>query len=331
MAYQIKSCPEDFIVDEMLNDGQVASKLRMEGGSGAYVWVSVRKVGWNTIDLANIIAERLGISRKRVNYAGIKDKIAIAYQVFSMRTDMDAEQVVDVISAIKNVSVSCAWRKNRWIRSDDIIGNRFKITVRDCNVFPEPISRFPNFFGEQRFGSVKGNTARVGELVLKGKHAEAFKEYYGCRADSPERWIKTNWRLFKFCVHAFQSKLFNEELSMRLKDGELGVLDGEYMCGDDRYGFADINSEGSDFVVTPLIGYRTAELNSYKRLLLDSYKISLDDFRNLDIKGGWRTLHARVVGLEIEQHDNGLVHIAFSLQKGSYATELLKELFAKYE
>lgn len=326
--YKIKTNPSDFIVDEMLADGMCASESAcLDGtGNGKYVWLSIKKTSWSTLDLARHIAKLLRVNEKRVNYAGIKDRNAVTYQVFSVCTDMYTADIKRIINGVKDVEMVSAWRSDRWIKGDDIAGNKFKIIVRGHSGKINTLSTFPNYFGDQRFG-VKANTDKVGELIVKEKLDDAMHEYYGHCVSNPKQLLLKNKRLFKFCVHAFQSRLFNEELSMRIEDGNLGVLEGEYACGTNGLGFADTSLEGSDYVVTQLIGYKVNILNEYKRLLLDKYGVSTSQFRVLDAKGGWRTLYAPVVNLNYERIEDE-IHFMFALQKGSYATVLLKELLS---
>lgn len=343
---KIKTYPEDFIVDEILSDGKCASTKFSESGSGPFVWISIKKVNWNTIDLAREISRRLMINEKRVNYGGIKDRNAVTYQVFSINTKMDEKEVAKVIAHIKDVEVIGAWRSNRWIRSEDVMGNKFKIILRECkfrasDLLKNPLEKFPNYFGEQRFGSVKHNSAKVGLYLLKGDYKNAVEEYFSekpfindrerrmyeaSRKMDPKKFVQKNWRLFKLCAHAFQSQLFNEELEMRIRDGKLNVLEGEYTCGRNTFGFADINVEGSEFTVTPLIGSKVEFLNGYKSEQLKKYGVTKEDFERLEIKGGWRTLYAPLVDLNARDLSEGCVELSFAIQRGSYATVALNEI-----
>ena len=170
----------------------------------------------------------------------------------------------------------------------------------------------------------------------------------------PENFVKNNWRVFRLCVNAAQSHLFNEDLEMRLAEKETGVLEGEYTCGRNRFGFADVNTEGGEFTVVPLVGSECKLLNRYKEMLLKKYNLGNEDFAKLEMKGGWRTLHAPVLDLEVKDVETGqdgekglaagakrmpaagesgtsnvpgnTVQISFRLQKGSYATVVIRGL-----
>ncbi|MCX8205679.1 MAG: tRNA pseudouridine(13) synthase TruD [Candidatus Micrarchaeota archaeon] len=345
--YRLKAYPEDFVVDEMLATGGSASVAKSDpAAQGPFVWVAVKKVNWNTLDLAREIAKRLRVGEKRVNYAGIKDRNAVAYQVFSINTREDGAAVSEKLSGIKDIEVMAFWRAARWIKGEDMAGNMFDITLRDCSftaadVMRNAADRFPNYFGEQRFGSMRKNTATVGLKVLKGDYEGAVSEYFPeevgldrweermlqqSRKMGAERFVRSNARLFKLCVHALQSLVFNRELEMRIRDGETGVLEGEYACGRNKFGFADINVEGGEFTVGLLVGSECRAVNKYKQAILDEYGISRESFRRSDVRGGYRTLYAPIIGLDAVDMGNGVVRLKFALQKGSYATVLIDEL-----
>lgn len=345
--YKIKVYPEDFVVDEILASGEGASVAKGDpAAGGAFLWIAIKKVNWNTIDLAKEIAKRVRVNERRVNYAGIKDRNAVAYQVFSVCIKGNDEEIVERIRRIKDVEVLSFWRANRWIKSEDMVGNMFDITLRECSFSASDImknapDRFPNYFGEQRFGSLRKNTAMVGLKLLKGDYEGAVAEYFPeevglekweermlqqSRKMGAERFIRSNMRLFKLCTHAFQSLLFNRELEMRIRDGETGVLEGEYACGRNRYGFADVNVEGNEFTVGLLVGYECRAINRYKRALLDEYGISCQEFKAFDVKGGYRPLYAPIINFDATDLGEGIVRLRFALQKGSYATVLIDEL-----
>jgi len=349
---KIKSSPEDFVVDEMLADGRLASECTgFNESAGAFIWVALKKINWNTIDLAREIAHSVHVSEKQVNYGGIKDRTAVAYQVFSINTREKIENVKEKIGRIRDVEVLGAWRNNRWIKGEDFVGNRFEIILRECNFRArdvKKIDKFPNYFGEQRFGSMHGNSHIVGFHLLKGDYDSAIREYFAeneccefgtgreremyekSKRYGPQMFVKHYWRVFKLCLNAAQSHLFNEELEMRIADRELGPLEGEYTCGRNRFGFADVNVEGAEFTVVPLVGSECKILNKYKQMLMKKYGVESEDFRKAELKGGWRTLFAPIVDLKVEDVESkNAVKLSFKLQKGAYATTAVKELLKK--
>ena len=125
-------------------------------------------------------------------------------------------------------------------------------------------------------------------------------------------------------VHAFQSYLFNQCLSERIKDGMIRKEDGEFYCDSNQYGFPDVDKPGMDWLCGKILGYNSKP-NQREKELLGRHQISLDAFRmegmpELSSKGAYRPLLAPMKDFEFK----GKV-FRFSLPAGAYATSALRE------
>ena len=125
-------------------------------------------------------------------------------------------------------------------------------------------------------------------------------------------------------VHAFQSYLFNESLSERIKDGMVRKEDGEFYCDSNSYGFPDVDKPGMDWLCGKLLGYNSNP-NQREEELLERHQISLDAFRmkgmpELSSKGAYRPLLAPMKDFRFKDSA-----FTFSLPAGSYATSALRE------
>ena len=76
LSAQIRTAPEDFVVEEL--PGFEAS------GSGEHLLLTIEKRGMNTAFAAKRIAAWAGIGEMRVGYAGLKDRHAVTRQRFSV-------------------------------------------------------------------------------------------------------------------------------------------------------------------------------------------------------------------------------------------------------
>lgn len=338
--YTLKEEPEDFIVDEILLDGSQASNPTQKEGEGKIYWVCLKKRMWNTLDLSKEIAKRLHTSEKYINYAGIKDRVAVTYQCFSINSER--ENIIEKINQIKDVEVTGFWKDKKWITSEDILGNSFEIKVKG-KIKKKKINGIENYFGEQRFGNVRGNNPLIGIHVLRGNYKEAIEEYFGhgdfkfekekekyeeYQKMGVDRFFKENSKLFKLTVHSLQSQLFNEEIERRTKDKVTYPLLGEYSCGRNFMGFCDLEKEGSEFTAVQLIGDGTI-LNEYKKELLEKYEIKIEDFKKYGAKTreNYRAMKVPVIDFKYENIGEEEHKINFKLQKGSYATEVIRQLF----
>jgi len=168
--------------------------------------------------------------------------------------------------------------------------------------------------------------------------------------------------LIKLLISSFQSYLFNKTISLRHKKGisltkpikgdVFNILDDEngnktqikynYNGLYDKF-LKEAYELNRAKIVFPLIGYNTNlnEFPSIKSLVLeimDNEGISLDIFTSklletYEFKGSFRPIIIKPLGLKIlEYADDDLfqnrykLKIEFSLQKGSYATLLLREI-----
>lgn len=127
-------------------------------------------------------------------------------------------------------------------------------------------------------------------------------------------------------VNAYQSHLFNEYLSLRIKKKSYGkLLEGEYFCSTNEYGFPDIQKKSSScFVVSKLLGFDSIP-NSLEKEILTFEEISISDFKvksfpSLSVKSSPRTLLAPLANFSFKENI-----FSFSLPSGSYATSAMRE------
>lgn len=178
---RIKDRAEEFRVTEI-------AKLNLHD-DGEYTILKVTKKNWDTMNLARVISNMLGISQKRVYYAGTKDKRAITTQYFSIR-DLNDKQIEKLKNLeLKDVDIEILGKSRKAIQLGDLIGNKFSVKITDVE-FEDKISEkiekvenelmlkgTPNFFGLQRFGSIRYITHEVGKHILLGEFEEAFWTY----------------------------------------------------------------------------------------------------------------------------------------------------------
>jgi len=174
----IRTSPEDFQVEEVYED------LRYEGGR--YLVLEVEKRDWDTHHLIREMSRQLCISQKRFGWAGTKDKRAVTCQRISIINLEEAE--LNKIT-LPDLKMRVLGRTNRGVGLGDLLGNRFRITLRELTC-PEPKARLdsiteelkaksgvPNYFGVQRFGDTRPVTHKVGEALVRGDIEEAVFIY----------------------------------------------------------------------------------------------------------------------------------------------------------
>jgi len=185
---KIRQLPEDFTVEEVLTDGSRAqissSKSVSVSGGGRYLLCVLVKRNWDTFLAVKAVAKQLGVSPERIRTAGIKDAKAVTAQHFSVY-GVAPQQVSSV--RIRDITVYPLRFSSEKVHSNILLGNRFGIQVRaiahSSSVIEKRLRKvqsqlqslggLPNFFGHQRFGTVRPITHTVGKCLVRGELEEA--------------------------------------------------------------------------------------------------------------------------------------------------------------
>lgn len=182
----IRNQYEDFYVEEI---PEVTPT-----GEGPNIWIWIEKVGRTTLDVVLDIARDLHISRKRMGFAGMKDKKARTRQwicISNMESEEQFRQVKDLEGTIYKTDFLKVVRGRKKLRMGQLKGNKFRILIRDIddieksaevanNILKElEVTGVPNYFGWQRFGKPRTNTHLVGEALVQNDLKEAVRRYIG--------------------------------------------------------------------------------------------------------------------------------------------------------
>ena len=169
IAGVIRSCPEDFQVDEILGFEP--------DGDGEHYLLQIRKRNTNTEWLARQLAKFVQIKPMDVSFAGLKDRNAVTTQWFSVRIPgLDSPDWTNFNK--DDYQIIRAERHRRKLRRGSLKGNSFTIKVRDCNGDMQTVDDrlqaikqqgVPNYFGEQRFGHHGDNLAMANMMLTEGK------------------------------------------------------------------------------------------------------------------------------------------------------------------
>ena len=189
----LKRYPSDFEVDE------ISEPPDLKEGGGITI-ARIKAVNWETNRLVRAFSKTLGISRSHIKFAGTKDKRAITTRLFSFNIPVETVKGMD----IPDVEVLEAYPSNREMELGNLKGNHFRIIVRDIKRTPleiqdimgllvkdiEDNGGFPNYFGVQRFGSVRPITHLVGKNIVHGDIKEAVLSYIARPRDEEDPDIK---------------------------------------------------------------------------------------------------------------------------------------------
>lgn len=193
----------DRVSDFRVREREAIDLQPVDADTGGYPVLVFRATLTNrdTNGFADELAGRLGISRERITWAGTKDKRAITTQLFSIR---DFEQTT--VPSVSGTEIEIVGRAGRPVLYGDHRGNEFEIVVR--GVEPDAVSQtpaitadlrqfggddtqngdettvgVPNFFGPQRFGTIRPVTHKVGLAIVRGNWEDAVLAYLGNPAE----------------------------------------------------------------------------------------------------------------------------------------------------
>ena len=169
---KLKQTPGDFLVEE-LTDAKA-------GPGGSFALYRLDKTGWTTPDALQIIGRRWNIPWQRMNYGGMKDRHATTVQYLTIfggpRRDLELERI----------RLTFLGQVHEPYSSREIRANRFTIAVRSLSAEDEArIARaaaeveragYPNYFDDQRFGSVTPDGQFVARKMILGQFEDALKQ-----------------------------------------------------------------------------------------------------------------------------------------------------------
>ena len=224
---KLRKTPEDFQVDEI-------SILPPADPEGKFVIAKVWHRNWEANRLVRRLGSNLRIGRAKVGFAGTKDGRSVSTQLMSFNAPIEAVQSL----AIPDVEIQDAYRARRMISIGDLVGNRFKIGVADIDAGVDAkaicdsvkakldsIGGFPNFFGIQRFGSVRPITHLIGKDLIRSDFEGAVMRYVanpmdeeGSEANDARRALQET-RDFERAFREFPMKLsFERTMIGHIKD-----------------------------------------------------------------------------------------------------------------
>lgn len=175
MGLRIKEEPSDFYVKEI--------KTLPIRERGKFAYYLLKKENLTTIDALREVSRALGIPLKSIGFLGLKDKKAITEQFISV----EATKKLPKNLRGKSWELSFVGFGDEPLRLGEFEGNYFEVVIRGVTkrhkkVFERMLPLVEkygceNYFGEQRFGSVKHAQEFVLKHLLKHDYEEAMKEY----------------------------------------------------------------------------------------------------------------------------------------------------------
>lgn len=167
---KLKQRPNDFRVDEVC--------VSSPGTQGDYSLYLLEKTGWTTPDAVQAICRRWRIDRRRLSYGGLKDRHASTRQHLTILHGPERNLQHE------RITLTYLGKLTRPFGPGDITSNRFEIVLRAMST--DEVARatlalrdlaktgVPNYFDDQRFGSVGEPPEFVAKEMVFGRFERAL-------------------------------------------------------------------------------------------------------------------------------------------------------------
>ncbi|HHH37566.1 MAG TPA: tRNA pseudouridine(13) synthase TruD [Epsilonproteobacteria bacterium] len=221
--FVFNASPRDFTVEEI--------PLYPFTAEGEHLIVKIRKKELTTWELLDIISTHIGIKRREIGYAGLKDKHAMTIQYISLPARYAAQLESFSHDKIKILETT---HHNNKIRVGHLKGNRFHIRLKkvlgiqksklDSVLKWIKVNGVPNYFGEQRFGT-DGNNWEDGKKLIDGKLKIRDRKTRDFLIGSYQSYLFNRWLSKRIEISLLLEK-FTEAETEAVMELEKGVLDG---------------------------------------------------------------------------------------------------------
>ncbi len=195
---KLKQKTGDFIVNELIN-----KNLILNDNKGNYNLYVLKKTNIESLKVFKYLSNKFNIPLKDIGYCGLKDKYATTTQYITI-----PKKYGKLLLNEKNISLNYISTIGNQLKTGDLTGNNFQITIRnidkkDFNIISNNLNKLkygaPNYFDNQRFGSVINNNF-IGKYYLL-EHYEKGMKLFLTKYTSNEnkiiknlkRYIQLNW------------------------------------------------------------------------------------------------------------------------------------------
>jgi tRNA pseudouridine13 synthase len=338
--FVFNSSPRDFIVEEI--------PLYAFTGEGEHLVLKVRKKEMTTWEMLDVISNHIGLRRRDIGYAGLKDKHAMTLQYISLPAKLEEKISTFTHEKIKILETT---RHNNKIRVGHLKGNHFHIRLKkvlgvqkdklDSVLKWIKANGLPNYFGNQRFG-INGNNWEEGKKLIDGTLKMRDRKTREFLMGSYQSYLYNQWLCKRMELNLLLEK-FNEEETeqvLKLPKGSLKgtkdqpsffkLLEGDLMM---HYPYGRLfevaalakeaeRFETKDIAPTGLIpGSKTKRATGVAKFFEELFD------EEMKLNGARRYAWIQVTEIKKKYiEEKAHYELSFTLPKGSYATNVLDML-----
>ncbi len=237
-------------------DEEVDLPLSAHGPYRIYI---MQKKSWNTVDAIEHLSKASGVSALYIGYAGRKDRHAVTRQYISVPSG------VRLKSDMTGIALTEVGFSSDFVSTKVLLGNSFRLILRALSREERhavsmrlPVVSacgFPNYYDDQRFGSVTPD-GFMAELLVKGQIKGALKMHM----TSPRSGDKAAHRERK-CAIAERWGKWDHVASLCANQEELGIVNALKEGGRKKNLLAAVNCISKDAMTMYLSTYQSALWN----------------------------------------------------------------------
>jgi tRNA pseudouridine13 synthase len=205
---KVKQSPDDFIVEELTDT------TPSEDGGGPFAFYQLDKIGWTTPDALAIVCRRWRMDYRNLHIGGLKDRHAQTTQFLTILNGPQRDLEHERITLTYRGQVSEPYKP------EQIRANRFTIILRALDQSHiDPLQRaaaevgrvgVPNYFDDQRFGSVRADGGEfIAAEMAHGRFENALKialtepyDFDRANAKREKAILRQHWNAWPACQAA---------------------------------------------------------------------------------------------------------------------------------
>lgn len=329
LTYSYKTINSDFRVTEIIN-------LILDGGD--YHYYLMRKKGYKTVDVLDIISAEKGIEIADISYAGLKDEDAITTQYIAIKGSKIDNLTRE--NGDQEFSISYVGSASAPMKIGKLQGNSFRIRLRNMDLClakkicakEKHAFSIINYFDTQRFGMPEFPkiSHKIGECLLAKDYDLALKYlrdsgnideivYKKWEGSSEEYLRLMEIRRKTFFLSAYDSFIWNSNMAKAIE----GSCVKKIMC----------NKEGIDFTYVSMIDDKIRNILNKSDIIWHRYDENGDIFEKKSFRQPYLEVLYRASGILPDDINLGknMIDIEFIIPAGVYATNVVDQIMCVLE
>ena len=302
-------------------------------GEGEHFWLYLEKTRLNTQQVAKELGKFYKIPRKNIGYSGLKDKIAVTRQWFSIwLPGKQGKLEYGVFSCENCLVIQSGWHHKK-LKKGTHKFNHFKIIVRDLKpplqILKNKINMirdqgFVNCYGSQRFGEDEVNLVKA-IAYIKGEYEVKSRIDCDFYLSVLRSYLFDQYLAIRSEAQTFNQVLLGDVVGFLGKNTWFAVSDPDQI--DDVQKRVD---SGELVIAGPLYGMSQKLMLSGEALSLWERVLEESPWHKNLLSQGMMTQYRALVVKVFDLNDK-LVYpeslcLDFKLQKGCYATTMLEAM-----